>query len=81
MVAADDRHRVEAKAEEAVDRRAHADLGDIPGIGVDGFVAHRMLSCQNPRRRAQDRPLASCATIAGAMPAVNAGPGLRDADD
>ncbi len=44
MVAAGDRHRVEAKGEEAIDRRAHAALGDIPGIGVDGFVAHRMLS-------------------------------------
>ena len=43
MVAAGDRHRVEAKGEEPVDRRADADLGDIPGIGVDRLVAHRML--------------------------------------
>ena len=44
MVAASDRHGVEPKGEKPVDGRAHADLGDIPRIGVNGLVAHRLFS-------------------------------------
>ena len=57
MVAAGDRHRVEAKRKEPVDRRAHADLGDIPGIGVDRLVAQSMFS--RLERRMPDRSLDS----------------------
>ena len=46
VVAPRDRHRIEAERQEPVDRGADAGLGEIPGVGVNGLVAHRVVSGQ-----------------------------------
>src|SRR5271154_6995723 len=52
VIAAGYRDGVETEREKAVERLVHAGFGEVPGVCIDGFVAHRSSPC---RRRVSRR--------------------------